>query len=255
MIDLDKLIERKPHLKDALYLYKKILRLKALVPEVDATLPAIMPYNKEELEKLINIFSEAFDIPEDTLNPVREAFSSGLIDLSRLPMGEIPHFVLPYSEEEAMNILYLLSKPYFLAVSRKFNLDNIFWTDGKCPVCNSTPSISSIEIASIDKDGKRLFYCSFCETKGQWKRIGCPGCLNADTERLNIVYLEGEDGFRADTCDVCNLYFKTADSYLLRNLTPDLVDLVSLPLDIIAQDRGYRRLSPNPIGMVRMASS
>jgi formate dehydrogenase maturation protein FdhE len=36
-------------------------------------------------------------------------------------------------------------------------------------------------------------------------------------------------------------------------MTPDLADLISLPLDIVVQEKGYKRPSPNAIGMVRMS--
>jgi len=38
-------------------------------------------------------------------------------------------------------------------------------------------------------------------------------------------------------------------------MTSDLADLISLPLDIVIQEKGYKRSSPNPIGMVKMSSS
>lgn len=57
---------------------------------------------------------------------------------------------------------------------------------------------------------------------------------------------------RIDICDACNSYLKTVEFRILHDLNPEVADLISLPLDIIAQDKGYRRLSPNPIGMIRM---
>jgi formate dehydrogenase maturation protein FdhE len=38
----------------------------------------------------------------------------------------------------------------------------------------------------------------------------------------------------------------TADNSL------DNLDILSLPLDIVVQEKGYKRLSPNPVGMMRM---
>jgi formate dehydrogenase maturation protein FdhE len=35
-------------------------------------------------------------------------------------------------------------------------------------------------------------------------------------------------------------------------MTPDIADLISLPLDFVAQEKKYVRLSPNPIGLMRM---
>jgi FdhE protein len=158
----------------------------------------------------------------------------------------VPSFSLPYHEDELTMILFLVSKPYFLKLKGLFDVDNIFWQEGRCPICNSMPSM-----ASIDTDGKKHLYCSFCDNTGYYKRIGCPICLNDDTSRINIITAEGEDGFRIDTCDACNSYLKTLEIGLLNNFTPDIADLISLPLDIIAQGKGYKRNSPNPLGMMK----
>ena len=127
------------------------------------------------------------------------------------------------------SILFLISKPLFLAEGRKLDLNGIFWTEGKCPVCNSTPSVSL-----IGREEKRRFYCTFCETIGHWKRIGCPNCLTENTDDLSIISLEGEEGMRVDTCEKCKGYYKSFESYLLSEYSPDVLDLIRLPLDIIA---------------------
>ena len=54
------------------------------------------------------------------------------------------------------------------------------------------------------------------------------------------------------TCDACHTYVKVVDSSLLKAMTPDLADLASLPLDIVAQEKDYVRRAPNPIGMTRI---
>ncbi|WP_203473756.1 formate dehydrogenase accessory protein FdhE [Dissulfurispira thermophila] len=101
---------------------------------------------------------------------------------------------------------------------------------------------------------QRIF-CSFCATSGHFKRIGCPVCLNADTSKLNIIMIEDEKNFRIDTCDACGSYIKTIEAGLMNELNPDISDLISLHLDIIAQDKGYRRNSPNPLGMKRILNT
>ncbi len=52
-----------------------------------------------------------------------------------------------------------------------------------------------------------------------------------------------------DTCDLCGSYTKTVDGALISRFSPEIADLISLPLDIIVQEKGYVRRSPNPIGM------
>jgi FdhE protein len=70
---------------------------------------------------------------------------------------------------------------------------------------------------------------------------------------LNIITVEEEKGFRLDTCSACTSYIKTVQADRMESLATDYADLLSLPLDIIAQGKGFRRNAPNPIGMLRLA--
>jgi FdhE protein len=72
---------------------------------------------------------------------------------------------------------------------------------------------------------------------------------------LDTIVFENEVGFRVRACNACRSYGKIVDWELLCRMTPDLADLISLPLDIVVQEKGYKRPSPNAIGMVRMSAS
>ena len=63
---------------------------------------------------------------------------------------------------------------------------------------------------------------------------------------------EEEPGFRVSTCDECRTYVKIVENSVLKEMTADLADMASLPLDIVAQEKGYARRAPNPIGLKRM---
>ncbi len=248
-MNIEEIIKERPHLKETLNLYKRIFHLKEINVSGLGSLPQDEPmYHRDDIERIITVLSELLEIPEEALMPIKELMLSGRIDIRRLPLGDVMSFDLPYQEEELISLMYLLSKPFFLAERRKLDLQDMFWTEGKCPVCNSIPSVSF-----IGKEEKRRFYCSYCETVGTWKRIGCPSCLNEDAETITILYLEGEEGMRVDACERCKNYFKSFDSSMLMHYTADLLDLISLPLDIIIQGKGFQRASPNPLGMIRMA--
>jgi len=68
----------------------------------------------------------------------------------------------------------------------------------------------------------------------------CPFC-QADTQRLSAVTVEGEWGLRIDYCEACRGYLKTyngqGDEQVL------LADWTSLDLDVVARDRGLKRLA------------
>lgn len=83
--------------------------------------------------------------------------------------------------------------------------------------------------------------------------MACPICMNKDTNKLDILIIDNEEGFRIDLCNECKSYIKTFERILLNDHTPELLDIMSLPLDIIAQEKGYKRLSPNPIGMIKIS--
>ena len=83
--------------------------------------------------------------------------------------------------------------------------------------------------------------------------VGCPVCLNDDDQKSNRFTFDGEEGFTITTCDHCRSYIKTVDAAMLRNVTPDVADLMSLPLDLVVQEKGYRRSAPNPLGMLKMS--
>jgi len=76
---------------------------------------------------------------------------------------------------------------------------------------------------------------------GDSRRIGCPFCEDEDHRRLAILRIGGEQGLRIDYCDSCNGYLKTYDG--AGSEAALLSDWTSLHLDVIAQDRGLKRLA------------
>ncbi len=243
MITLEEIAADRPYLKETLKLYEKTIEFRGLTTDVAVASGAVV-YPSGSIDLIFKSFSTTFEMPEDMLDPLKEAMKLGQIDLTRLPLNEVPAFSLPYHKDELSAILFLLAKPYFLWLRGSSDVHDAFWEEGRCPVCRSVPSLSF-----ITQDGGRTLYCSYCESVGKWHRIGCPYCRNRDAERLEIIAAEEERGFRADLCDGCRSYVKTINAPLLHDYTPDLLDIISLPLDLLAQERGYERLAPNPIGM------
>jgi FdhE protein len=244
---LEEIIREKPHLADPLRFYKKIL---AFIESVRSLLPSPKPhqtaYGPDVIDGICKSFSSALDLPEGALDPLKQALELREIDFTRLPLGEVPAFSLPYSEDDLAVMLYLLSKPYFLSLSEAYRLDGRAWEEGKCPVCNAQPAIVWME------NSQRHAACSFCRTTGCISRSGCPICLSQDTTRQGTLAFEGEEGFVIGTCDLCRSYVKTIERRLIPQGSPEIADLMSLPLDIVVQEKGYMRRSPNPIGMKKI---
>jgi FdhE protein len=247
MITIEEIVRRRPHLRNALDFYEKVDAFKRSAADLykGPFAPGDIAYPPELLDAIFGSFSSIFDVSADVLTPLKEAMRFRQIDLSRLPLHEIPAFSMPYHEDELAGILFLISKPYFIRLGSSRGFLETSWVEGRCPVCNAVPSLSFIR-----QNEARQFYCSYCEYMGPWQRIGCANCRNSDPLRIEIIEIEEEKGFRIDLCNDCKSYLKTANGYMLDDYTPDLIDIVSIPLDIIAQGKGYRRHSPNPIGML-----
>ena len=78
-------------------------------------------------------------------------------------------------------------------------------------------------------------------TRWRYRRTGCPFCDAQDEHRLAVVAVEGEAGLRIDYCDACSGYLKTYDGEGSESVL--LADWTSLHLDVIARDRGLKRLA------------
>jgi len=114
------------------------------------------------------------------------------------------------------------------------------WLRRYCPTCGSLPSMA--QLVGADPGRKRLLSCGCCGTRWQFKRTACPFC-ESDAQRLASVTIEGEPGLRIDHCESCSGYLKTYNGQ--GNETLWLSDWSSLHLDLIARDRGLKKLAPS----------
>lgn len=252
--DTAELIAQRPHLKEPLALYAKWQgfqrRTAALMPRESAKLSPTdyRAYTREIAASVVDLFAAEFSIPATDLTFLAEALAAGSIDFMKLPLGETATPQGQESGDEAMNkLLFLFARPYFLALREDVALNDGEWQNGRCPLCSAPPAL-----ASIIEGPKRLLHCSYCATSGPFRFVGCPHCGCVDTDQLGAILSEDEPGFRVVTCNACHSYLKVAEGPVLTKMHLDHADLASLPLDIIAQEKGYRRHAPNPIGLLRM---
>ena len=126
----------------------------------------------------------------------------------------------------------------------KDQIDLKQWLRGYCPICGSSPHISQFGV-----EGQRSYRCSFCGFEWPGERLKCPFCDNSDHFKLQYFYAEGEEAYRADLCDNCHQYIKTVDTRKL-DYEPDLEleDIVTIHLDILASEKGYKRPAASPWG-------
>ncbi len=112
------------------------------------------------------------------------------------------------------------------------------WLRNYCPTCGSAPAMA--QLVGVDTGRMRFLSCGCCGTRWQYTRTGCPFC-QSDSQRLASVAVEGEAGLRIDYCESCRGYLKTYDGQ--GNEAILLSDWTSLHLDVVAHDRGLKRLA------------
>ena len=112
------------------------------------------------------------------------------------------------------------------------------WRRRYCPTCASLPAMA--QLASEEHGRQRLLSCGCCGTRWQFSRTCCPFC-ESDSQRLESLIVEGESGLRIDHCASCRGYIKTYDG--IGNESLLLSDWSSLHLDVLAADRGLKRLA------------
>lgn len=114
---------------------------------------------------------------------------------------------------------------------------------GLCPVCGSPPVVSIIQSGAA-KHGLRYLVCSLCASEWHVVRAKCTSC--AATESVSYLFIDGSnDAVRAECCDECGTYLKIL--YLDKNNHMESLadDLATLTLDMLVDDKGYRRVGPN----------
>ena len=114
-----------------------------------------------------------------------------------------------------------------------------YWLRGYCPTCGSPPAMA--QLVGSEPGRLRFLSCGCCSTRWRYRRIGCPFCQSADDHRLSALAIEGEKYLRIDYCQSCRAYLKTYNGEGSEPLF--LADWSSLHLDIIARDRGLKRLA------------
>ena len=112
------------------------------------------------------------------------------------------------------------------------------WMQAYCPTCGSAPAMA--QLVGLDPGRRRFLSCGRCRTRWQFGRTRCPFCEN-DSQHLAVVAVEGEGGLRIDSCESCKGYLKTLEGQNEETLL--LSDWSSLHLDLLAHDRGLKRLA------------
>ena len=122
------------------------------------------------------------------------------------------------------------------------------WGVGEgCPFCAAPPAAAVLR--SEGDGGKRSLLCSLCSGEWVFRRIVCPCCGETDKEKLPSYRSEEIAHVRVEACDTCRTYIKTVDLTVDGHAVPVVDELVTLSLNIWAEESGYGKREPNLLGL------
>jgi hypothetical protein len=116
------------------------------------------------------------------------------------------------------------------------------WKRPLCPVCGGPPMLSEFR----EQEQTRDLRCATCGMAWFFPHLACGWCSNDNFRALGYFVVEGDVSHRVDTCDACHGYLKRC---MVSELTPSellpLEDLLTLPLDVAAEQKGYTQKRVN----------
>jgi FdhE protein len=213
-----------------------------------------LPASSVLFEEICNTAKNANEKMANVIRTLEEAFSVNALrreDLLKRSADEeyIDSVMRDFNVDKAV-LKFLVHMSIYPSLNAqaemlKDQIDLKQWLRGYCPICGSPPHISR-----FNAEGQRSYLCSFCGFEWPGERLKCPFCENTDHGKLHYFYTEGDDAYRADLCDNCKQYIKTVDSRKL-DYEPDLSleDIVTIHLDILASEKGYKRPVASPWGV------
>ena len=150
-MDVEEIIRQRPYLKDPLRIYERVTEFIAAVRKFSLGVTVASPDHKAYapvfIDPVFERFSTIFELPEGSLSPLKQAMELGDIDFLRLPYGEVPAFSLPYPEEDLAMLLFLVSRPYFLALGEAAR------RDGEIPGAGEVPGVRGPAVARVGRRG------------------------------------------------------------------------------------------------------
>jgi FdhE protein len=226
----DSWLEAHPYLGPLADLSAEVERAAAALEILDVRIPDWNDYQQDFLAGVPLLTSAGAGID---LEP-GERMAATLVEQLRANTSPEPiPWLLRYASWTAM-ALYL--RPLVTAFDSWRDDDK--WLRRLCPTCGSLPAMA--QLVGADPGRKRLLSCGCCRTRWQFKRTGCPFC-ESDSQRLASLAIDAEPRLRIDHCESCQGYLKTYNGQGDEALF--LADWSSLHLDLIAHDRGLKKVA------------
>lgn len=117
-----------------------------------------------------------------------------------------------------------------------------------CPRCGGPTVASVLEHDPQHRALRRELVCGWCGAGRPFPRVGCPACGEDRADRLPRLVPSDPPHVSIEGC-ACGVYRKAIDRSLDPLADPVVDDLATLPLDLVARERGWRRLGSNLAGV------
>ena len=145
------------------------------------------------------------------------------------------------AEPHALRVLgQMAALPLLQACARRLASElPATWWEGYCPLCGAWPVVA--EYTGLER--KRRLRCGRCGTGWAIPLLRCVFCDETEHDHLGYLTPEaGEQTRKIEVCHTCKGYVKGFTT--VRALAPWAIlldDLTTVPLDVAALERGYRR--------------
>jgi FdhE protein len=135
-------------------------------------------------------------------------------------------------------------------------VDQDGWRRGHCPVCGGGPDAGLLAVGGgeeseflIAKAGQLWLHCGQCGVLWRFPRLRCVSCGCEDHKKLELLVAgEGmQDHERAQLCHECGQYLNMVNMVDRSDrLNPEMLAAALLHLDVLAQEKGFKPLTPSP---------
>jgi FdhE protein len=174
--------------------------------------------------------------------------------LSRVTVGVFGDTLLAYWRQPSDEQFFAkaLLQPYaqFLAETRGAIQDRQFpRAKNSCPFCGGAPQVSSLEPSAGSDGAARQVVCATCLTGWPLRRILCPHCGEDDERKLVYFETTAYDYLRVEACQTCRRFLIGVDRTRLGLAVPLVDELAAAPLQLLAAERGYRKIELNLVGL------
>ena len=136
----------------------------------------------------------------------------------------------------------VLLQPYMESTTDSHRA-NVRDNPARCPACGEWPVAAALR--GEGEGGKRWLVCSLCSREWEFRRILCPSCGEENKDRLPVYTAAEFEHIRVEACDGCHTYIKSVDLTKNGLAIPCVDELASIPLDLWAEENGYRKLQRN----------